>query len=204
MAEYYEMYDLDSEGEFAEARRSRGVKKPSSQPSFKPRPQPGTQQNAVTQAQLEAALTRVDGKIKTVADGVSTINSRLGGLAAASKKEAEDRKKGIEGQGRDLNQKLQLLALLPLLTQPGSVTITNPGADGLQDSSGTAITGNTKIALADTSSLDAILPLLLVSGLGGTGTSGTSGGSGGLGLGDGSDGGLLLLALALAFFNKPN
>ena len=196
-AEYYEMYDLDSEGEFAEASRGRGLKKPSNQPSFKPRSQPGTQ-NAVTQAQLEAALTRVDGKIKTVSDGVSTINSRLGGLAAASKKEADERKKGIENQGKDLNQKLQLLALLPLLIQPGSATMTTPGGVGLQDSSGNPITAKTSIALADTNSLDSILPLLLVSGLGSTST------SGGLGLGDGSDGGLLLLALALAFANKQN
>lgn len=190
MAEDYEMLDLDSEAEYAERAP---VKRPSSQPSFKPRPQPGTQ-NAVTQAQLEAALTRVDGKIKTVADGVSTINSRLGSLATASKKEAEARRKSVDDQSKDLNQKLQLLALLPLLIQPGTAQIT--GGATMTDSSGNPITLPQTVALGDTSTLDAILPLLLVSGLGGTST------TGGLGFGDGSDGGMVLLALALAFANQ--
>jgi hypothetical protein len=189
MADYeFDLSELDSEADFSE----KAPKRPSSQPSFKPRPSPGTP-TGVTQAQLEAALSRVDGKIKTVADGVSTINSRLASIASATKKEVEERKKGVDTQSKDLNQKLQMLALLPLLIQSQGATV----AATLTGPNGTALPGTTQVALQDTSTLDSILPLLLVSGLGGTSS------SGGLGLGgDGSDGGIMLLALALAFANK--
>jgi hypothetical protein len=184
MAEYdFELEELDSEAEFSE----RAPKRPSGASSYKPRPSGGTPP-AVTQAQLEAALSRVDGKIKTVADGVSTISSRVNALAATAKKEAEARKKGVDNTSKDLNQKLQLLALLPLLTQQPTVTLQN----ALTTTTGAQIT---TISTPDpNSTLDSILPLLLVSGVGSTGT------SGGLSLdGSGSDGGMLLLALALAF-----
>jgi hypothetical protein len=191
MADYeFDLSELDSEADFSE----KAPKRPSSQPSFKSRPPAGTP-SAVTQAQLEAALTRVDGKIKTVADGVSTINSRLASIASATKKEVEERKKGVDSQSKDLNQKLQMLALLPLLIQTPTAANPTAGGNPLLDSSGNKITA---ISKPDTNNLDSILPLLLVSGLGGTGS------SGGLGLGgDGSDGGIMLLALALAFAN-PN
>jgi hypothetical protein len=186
MADYeFDLSELDSEADFSE----RAPKRPSSQPSFKPRPAPTP--GGVTQAQLEAALSRVDGKIKTVADGVSTINSRLASIASATKKEIEERKKGLDGQGKDLNQKLQMLALLPLLVQTPSSTLKTP----LLDSNGNPTI--TAVSTPDTNTLDTLLPLLLVSGLGGTSS------SGGLSLGgDGSDGGMMLLALALAFANK--
>jgi hypothetical protein len=190
MADYeFDLSELDSEADFSE----RAPKRPSSQPSFKSRPPAGTP-SAVTQAQLEAALSRVDGKIKTVADGVSTINSRLASIASATKKEVEERKKGVDSQSKDLNQKLQMLALLPLLIQTPTAANPTAGGNALKDGSGNTITA---ISTPDTNNLDSILPLLLVSGLGGTGS------SGGLGLGgDGSDGGIMLLALALAFANK--
>ena len=195
MPEYeLDLSELDSDA--AEADWSeKAPKRPSSQSSYKPRPTPGAQPG-VTQAQLEAALARVDGKIKTVADGVSTISSRVNSLAAGAKKEADARKKSTDNTSKDLNSKLQMLALLPLLIQPSTATltgtVTTPG--------GNTIT-NPNIALADpNSTLDSLLPLLLVSGMGGAGT----GGSGGYGLGDGSDGGMMLLALALAFSGKKN
>jgi len=188
MADYeFDISEMDSETDFSE--RAATPKRPSNQPSFKPRPAPGTP-TAVTQAQLEAALARVDGKIKTVADGVSTINSRLGSLANTSKKEAEERKKGIDTTSKDLNQKLQLLTLLPLLIQPSSANLTT---GTLTDAGGNNIPA---VLTPDANNLDAILPLLLVSGIGGTGS------GGGLGLGgdgSGSDSSMLLLALALAF-----
>jgi hypothetical protein len=182
----FDISEMDSESDFSERA---APKRPSNQPSFKMRPAPGTP-TGVTQAQLEAALARVDGKIKTVADGVSTINSRLGSLANTSKKEADDRKKGIDATSKDLNQKLQLLTLLPLLIQPSSANLTT---GTLTDASGNNISA---VLTPDTNNMDAILPLLLVSGIGGTG----SGGGFGLGGdGSGSDSSMLLLALALAF-----
>jgi hypothetical protein len=135
----------------------------------------------------------VDGNLKKVSDMETSLSSRLGAVAAAGKKETADRKKALDTQLKDLNQKVQLLALLPLLVQ--TPTVANPQAGGqpLKDGSGNVITS---ISAPDNSKLDAILPLLLVSGLGGSG----SGSGGGLfGDGGGSDGGLLLLALVLAF-----
>jgi hypothetical protein len=188
MADYeLDLEELDSEGEFSE--RASQPKRPSSASSYRPRS--GAAPQAVTQTQLEAALARVDGKIKTVADGVASISSRVNSIAAAAKKEAEARKKGVDNTNKDINQKLQLLALLPLLIQQPTATLSTP----LTTTSGTTVT---TIATPDpNSTLDSILPLLLVSGLG------TPGSSGGLSLdGSGSDGGIMLLALALAFTNQ--
>jgi hypothetical protein len=195
MPEYeLDLSELDSDA--AEADWSeKAPKRPSSQSSYKPRPSTGTQPG-VTQAQLEAALARVDGKIKTVADGVSTISSRVNSLAAGAKKEADLRKKSGENTNKDLNSKLQMLALFPLLIQPPTATLTPGAGTTLTGPGGSSLT-SAQVALQDSSTLDAILPLLLVSGMG----SGT-GSSGGFGFGDGSDGGMLLLALALAFSNN--
>jgi hypothetical protein len=185
--------ESESESEAAEGRGGRAPKRPSSQPSFKPR-QPPSAANYVTQTQLEAALSRSDAKIKTVADGVSTINSRLASLAVASKKEADARKKSVDTQSKDLNQKLQMLALLPMLVQP-------PVIKGPLDSTkaplleADGVTPIKSIVAPDKSTLDALLPLLMVTGMGSPG--------GGIGLGDGSgDSSMMMLALVLAMSNK--
>jgi hypothetical protein len=183
-------FDLSLEGLEAEAEAAEraAVRRPSSQPSYRPRPTGVS--NPVTQTQLEAALARVDGKIRTVSDGISTIQSRLASVATLAKKETVDRKKAEDTQGKDLNQKLQMLALLPLLIQSPSRTLNT--ATPLQDSTGVNIPA---VSVPDTSQLDALLPLLLVGGLGTSGPGGLSfGGDGG-----GSDSSLMLLALVLAF-----
>ena len=185
--------ESESESEAAEG-RGRAPKRPSSQPSFKPR-QPPTAANYVTQTQLEAALARSDAKIKTVADGVSTINSRLASLAAASKKEADARKKSVDTQSKDLNQKLQLLALLPMLVQPPVIKNPRDSTNSpLLESDG--VTPIKSIVAPDKSTLDALLPLLMVTGMGGPG--------GGIGLGGDStgDSSMMMLALVLAMSNK--
>jgi len=175
----YEALEFESESEFAERRPFRGS---STKPSFKPRTTP----SYVTQVQLEAALTRVDGKIKTVSDGVSTLTSRVNSLSSTIKKEADERKKDVETQKKDLNQKLQLLALLPLLTKPPTYTV-KAGAIGAG-----APAADVQLTADAGSSLNALLPLLLVTGIGG------GGGLGGGGEG-GTDNSLLFLALILAF-----
>jgi hypothetical protein len=185
-AEAYDFLEgLESDSEAAEAVRS-PVRRPSTQPSFRPRPAPNAPQY-VTQTQLEASLARVDGKVKTVADGVSTINSRIASIAGALKKEATDRKTTTEGQNKDLNQKLQMLALLPMLIQTPSATLATPLP---VSGGGTAITS---VAVPDTNKLDSLLPLLLVSGMGGSGGLGFGGDSS-----SGSDNSLMMLALVLA------
>lgn len=189
-AEYAEFVEsLESESEGAEAAEAtRRVKKASSASSFRQRPSAGTPMY-VTQTQLQASLARVDGKIKTVSDGVSTINSRLTALAASFKKESEERKKALQNQSNDLNQKLQLLALLPVLVQPPTANLSG----GILAPTASNPT-NSSVLVQDTSSLDTLLPLLLVSGLGGT--------AGGFSLGgdssSGSDNSMMMLALVLA------
>jgi hypothetical protein len=193
--EYEAMEGWESEFDSEAAARGRGVKKPSGAPSFKQRPSPSTPAY-VTQTQLEAALGRVDGKIKTVSDGISTINARLTAVSAGLKKEADERKKVATSQSSDLNQKLQMLALMPLLTQPTVGTLS--GLPVGATFNGNPIPANgLPVALQDPSgTLDSILPILLVSGMGGTSGSGLSLG------GDGSDGGLLMMALVLAFAGR--
>jgi len=183
ISELFESFgEWESESEAAEARGRGSVRKPSSQPSFKPRPAPGTPQY-VTQTQLEAALARSDGKIKTVADGVTQINTRLNGLAVAAKREADERKKTLDAQNKDLNQKLQLMAMLPVLTTPPSVAVV--------DTANHVLVPN--VLVPDTSSLNKLLPLLLVTGMGGTG--GFGGGSDSSGDGGNS---MMMMAMVLA------
>ena len=175
----YEFAEWESESEAAE----RAPRRPSPVPSFKPRPAPGTP-NAVTQAQLEAALSRVDGKIKTVADGVSTISTRVASLSVASKKEAEERKKGVEGTGKDLNQKLMMLAILPALVQP---TFTVPAIPA----GGAAVPAQT--ISPNPNALNLMLPVLSIAGSGfGTSSDGSS-----------DTNMMMMMALVLALNPKP-
>jgi hypothetical protein len=195
LSEAFESFaDFESESEAAEARTP--VRRPSSQSSFRPRPSPSAPAY-VTQTQLEAALARSDGKIKVVADGVSTINARVASLHAASKKEADERKKSVDTQSKDLNQKLQMLALLPMLVQAPSFTTPSVKIGAvvhpLVDSNNIPIQS---VSGPDTSTMDMLLPLLMMSGMGGTG---------GLSLGgdSSSDGGsMMMLALVLAMSKK--
>ena len=189
-AEALEMegFDEGESAEFAEAAPKRGPRIGS---SFVPRS--FGQQPPVSQGQLQAALGRVDGNLRKVSDVETAISSRVNSLAAATKKETADRKKALDAQVKDLNQKVQLLALLPLLIQAPTQELAAP----LPAKGGGTIT---TVSTPDPSKLDAILPLLLVSGLGSS-----AGGGGGLGLGGdggGSDSSLLLLALVLAFAGK--
>jgi hypothetical protein len=185
----------ESESEAAEAAR-RPVKKPPSTPSYKPRPSPAAAQY-VTQAQLETSLGRVDSKVKIVSDGVGTINAKLASLHTALKKEAEERKKATESQNKDLNQKVQMLSLVPLLLNQSTSSLTLQSGSTLTASDGSTV--NT-ISVPDTNTLDSMLPLLLISGLGGSGGGFGLGGDSSGGMGDGSS--LMLLAVALAASKK--
>jgi hypothetical protein len=173
--------EWESESEAAEAARGRTPpRRPSSQPSFKPRPSPAAPQY-VTQAQLEAALARSDGKIKTVADGVSTLSARVNATSTAARREAEERKKAVDAQGKDLNQKMQLMAMLPVLITPKTAQVVDTG--GATDT----------VVLSDDSSLNKLLPLLLVTGMGGIGGYSASGDSSG-----DSTNSMMMMAMVLA------
>ena len=173
--------EWESESESAEAARGRPApRRPSPQPSFKPRPAANSPQY-VTQTQLEAALARSDAKIKTVADGVSTISTRVNAVTTATRREADERKKALDTTNKDLNQKMQLMAMLPVLLTPKTATVTD--TDGHDE----------EVVLSDDSSLNKLLPLLLVTGMGGAGGFGGSGDNSG-------DGGnsMMMMAMVLA------
>lgn len=168
-AEYEALEGWENESEAAERA---AVRRLASKPSFKPRPSAGTL-NYVTQTQLEAITARLDSKITKLGDSVATIDSKHRSLAAASKKESEEKKKLIEHHGKDLNQKLMMLAILPALTQP---TITIPavkaGAYGLVPlNPPTDIPAQTVSPNSNT--LNLMLPALAVAG-GGLSTEGDS------------------------------
>jgi hypothetical protein len=194
-------FDLSLEGLDEAEEAVRPVRKPSSQSSFRPRPTGGAS-NVVTQTQLEAALARVDKKISTVAEGISTINARLASVTNLAKKEVVSRKKAEDSQGKDVQQKMTLLSLLPLLTQPrraegATVTVAalnTPTPVNFTDHAGQPI-NNARPVIGDRNQqLDTILPLLLVGGMGSVpGSDGSSS----------SDNTLMLLALALAFARPP-
>jgi hypothetical protein len=217
MAEFeFDLSELDSEADSAEARAP--VRRPSSQSSFKPRPAAGAP-NAVTQAQLEAALARVDSKIKTVADGVSTINARLASTASATKRELEKEKKSIDNTGKDLNSKLGISALFPALlppkvkvpdvvippgtvfpgistsatTAPVYLPFQNQQQGATLSSSGTIPAGGSIDVRAHPGLLELLLPFLLMTGSG-SGSDGASGFDNNM---------MMLLILVLALGERP-
>jgi hypothetical protein len=150
-------------------------------------PQP--QQGYVTEARLQAALARVGEQIKTNSDAIKAVNDRVNTVsadvarqAAAVKKETEERKNDTAR----LASQSQLSALLPLLTTPKTITLSNK-VDNLQPGTKVLIDGG------DTTSL--LLPLLLVGGLGSGGGLGSTGAGGQTGTMGGIDPLLLVLLL---------
>jgi predicted RNase H-like nuclease (RuvC/YqgF family) len=157
-----------------ERTRSRGgrrgqtpLRTPSPQSSFQPRPSA----NTVTQAQLQAAVRTLDGKITTLAGNVKTLETRTSSVAAeqdrvsaALRKEIEERKKSADGIRRDLQQTKTLAVLLPLISQKTEDVVR---ADGTV----------AKVVTQPSDSLSSILPFMLLMG----GNSGDSASPGMLG-----------------------
>ena len=142
--------------------------------------------------QLQALATRVDGRLKqldtktgVLERRINTVNTEQGRQAAAIKKEITARMK----EAKEQRQIIQLLAILPLISRPSSRTLTADIQDA--DTARTVDLKKGDKVLIDTDGIGALLPLLLIGGLGG--------GSGGLGLGgEGDSSSLLILALALS------
>lgn len=157
---------------------------------YSPRPS----SNNVTQAQLAAALAKVGEQIRTNSNAIATLNTRVETVAteqakqnAAIRKEIADRRKTDDTLGRNIKQKLELLTILPLLLRPPSKEVKVHTLDGEG-------TENVKVLIESDNTLNALLPLLLIGGLGGGGGLGGSGSSDG-----GSDNNtMLLLVLALS------
>lgn len=90
--------------------------------SFQARPQA----KYVTEAQLQAAVRTLDGKIATLGSNVKTLEGRARTLATeqdkletALRKEMAERRKEQEALRKDLQQTRELSAILPILTNPG-------------------------------------------------------------------------------------
>lgn len=161
---------------------------------FRPRPGPASSQY-VTQTQLQAALQRVGAQIKTNGDAIKTLNGRVATLSSDVTRQAADLKKEQATRRREVKQLRDLSAILPLINQPTTVTLTQDVRGSV--ASGSAFTtgdvqlkAGTKVMTDTGDTLSLLLPLMLFSG----GGLGGGGGEGGLG-GDSTP---LLLAVALS------
>ena len=156
-------------------------------PSYRrpaPRTAPGSgsyrapvQNTYVTQRELQESIQRVDAKITTNSDAIKAVNARVNTLGTdvarqttVVKKETDERKKDVSG----LRNNVQLSALLPLLTQPKTKDVT------AENVSGTGLTKGDKILVDGSNSLSALLPVILLGGLGTSSDSSSSGGAGGM------------------------
>jgi hypothetical protein len=135
---------------------------------------------------MQAAMARVGDQLKKNSAAAATINDRVNTVRATEKKDNEKREKDL----KSINEKIQLLTLFPLLIQPPKVTIPASKIDPVGHLPATDVA----LTPEPVSTTNAILPLLLLGGIGG---------SGGLGSGSGTEGGmdsmtLLLLVLVLS------
>lgn len=182
---FLDTLEFDESDERARPRGRRGqtpLRTPSPQSSFQPRPSPTT----VTQAQLQAAVKTLDGKITTLAGNVKTLETRTTSVAAEQdriaaglRKEIEERKKNTEGIRRDLQQTKTLSVLLPMISQKTEDVVKRDGT-------------TVKVVTQPSDSLSSVLPFLLLMG----GNSGDSAPGGGMLGGDSSN--TLLLAVLLS------
>lgn len=188
-----EIDESDESDELAERRRRRHrghrPRTASGRGLVPPRPQAGY----VTEARLEAAMAKVGAQIKTNSDAITGVNARLGtlsgyvsGQSTKLKKESEERKKDVSG----LRNNVQMAALLPLLSKPSTKSIN-------QKIEGTELEANDKVLVDKGDSLTALLPIIMLGGMGGSSDGSSSGSAGGFG-GDSS----MMLVLALALSQK--
>ena len=176
-----EGYESEAWNEWAEAAKKKAPKTASGKGLT---PAPPTSKNYVTFTDLRSAMDKVGGQIKTNSDAIAAVHGKL---AASLKKEAEERKKDIAAAQRDTNSKTQMLAILPLLLGSPSYTIAPGAIDGTLPTS--AVTLNPP----PTSTLNALVPFLLIGGMGSSpaGTPDTGGMDN-----------TMFLALALALQNR--
>jgi hypothetical protein len=193
-----EMFESDEADEGFDEANSWSRPRPkvaSGKSAFSPRP---TAQY-VTQTQLQTALAKVAGQISTNSSAINKVGSQVSQVLGTVKKEAADRKKDSSSLKNNLSQTQQMAAILPLLTQSNSLTLssavqvdaTGGSGGGPQLDSGTTLP-------IQTNTLNTLLPLLLMTGIGDG-----SGSGGGLFGGSGTDNSsMMMLALVLALGNK--
>jgi hypothetical protein len=148
----------------------------------------------VTQAQLETALAKVGGQIRTNSSAIGQLNSRVAGATAVAKKEAADRKRDTTALKNNLSQTQQMAAIMPLLTQPGHITVSETIDD---DNGNPQIATGTELLVNGNNTTNLLLPLLLMTSVGGD-----SSGGGGMFGGSNDNSTLMMLALVLGLGNK--
>ena len=180
-AEAFESEGFESEafGELGEAARRGRLPRTASGRGLAPAPQSQQSRNYVTYAALRQAMDKVGAQIKTNSDAISNVGTKLNSTAAALRKEFDERKKETDTIRNDTNQKVSMLALLPLIMTPPTYTIPSGAViSGAMNAGNTQFTTSQAFGISppSTSMTNALLPLLLVGGLGGTGGSGSTGG----------------------------
>jgi hypothetical protein len=165
-----EAYESEGIGEWGEAARRR-LPRTATGRGLATAAQPQSR-NFVTYSALRQALDKVGMQIKTNSDAITSVGVRMNSTAAALKKEAEDRKKEADTARGDINQKVSMLALLPLIMGPPTYTIpagTAIGVDTVTNNPVAAPVGGLAIAPPPVGTANALLPILLIGGLGGSG-----------------------------------
>ena len=189
-ADAFESEGFESEafGEYGEAAGRRGrTPRTASGRGLAPMQQ---SRNFVTYSALRQAMDKVGAQIKTNSDAITSVGSRLNTTAAQLRKEFDERKKDSDAIRGDVNQKVSMLALLPLIMTPPTYTIPTGTVVGA-----TTTTAPINISPPATSMTNALLPRLVVGGFGSS-PGGGSGSSGGM---DNT----MLLVMALVLANPP-
>ena len=191
-----EMFESDEADEaYDEAAKSWSRLRPkvaSGKNTFSPRP---TSQY-VTQTQLQTALAKVGSQISVNSSAITKVGGQVSQVVGTLKKEVSDRKKDSSSLKNNLSQTQQMSAILPLLTQSNSLTLS--GAVPV-DAAQSQIDSGTRLPV-QSNTMNMLLPLLLLTSVGDS--SGSSGGSGGGLFGGGDSSSLMMLALVMALGNR--
>jgi hypothetical protein len=151
----------------------------------------------VTQTQLQAALAKVGSQISTNSSAINKVGGQVSQVLGTVKKEVAERKKDASSLKNNLSQTQQMAAILPLLTQTNSLTLS--AAVPVDTTGATPQIDSGATLPIQSNNMNLLLPLLLMTGIGGDGSSG----GGGLFGGSGSDNSsLMMLALVMAMGNK--
>ena len=153
----------------------------------------------VTQTQLQTALAKVGSQISTNSSAINKVGGQVSQVLGTVKKEVAERKKDASSLKNNLSQTQQMAAILPLLAQTSSLTLSAPvPVDATGGSGGTPQIDSGVTLPIQSNNMNLMLPLLLMTGIG----DGSSGG-GGLFGGSGTDNSsLMMLALVMAMGNK--
>jgi hypothetical protein len=149
--------------------------------SYSPTPQATSQ--FVNQVEFQKSMNAVREDMQKNARAITAVGSQVDALSTRAQREI--------GRARDESKNTtQMLTLLPLLTQKSLTVSRNIDVVDSENKTTTVIPQGTKLSVAP-DSIAAILPLLLIGGLGGSSSGGSS-----------QDNNMLMLVLAMTFLNK--